>query len=49
MTASVAAGKVRANNAVLGVSQDGNAAVTFILDTPAGTAHLILDVNGYFE
>lgn len=46
---SVGAGKVRANNAVLAVSQDGNAAVTFILDIPAGSAHLILDVNGYFE
>jgi hypothetical protein len=46
---SVGAGKVRANNAVLGVSQDGNAAITFILDIPAGSAHLILDVNGYFE
>jgi len=41
-------GQVRANNAVLGVSQDGNAALTIQSDVN-GTVHLILDVNGYFQ
>ena len=46
---SFAAGWTRANNAVVAVSQDGNAAVTVVTDMPAGGVHLIIDVNGYFQ
>jgi hypothetical protein len=45
-----AAGQTRANNAVLPLSQDGNAALAFHADLPAGGAvQLIVDVNGYFQ
>jgi hypothetical protein len=43
------AGQTRANNAVIGVSQDGNAAVNVLTEMSGGTVHLILDVNGYFQ
>jgi Glycoside hydrolase family 44 len=45
------AGQVRANNAVVAVSQDGNAAVTFHPDLAGGTGsvHVLLDVNGFFQ
>ncbi len=43
------AGQIRANNAVAGVSQDGNAAVAIQTDMAAGGVHLVLDVNGYFQ
>ncbi|MBV8199168.1 MAG: glycoside hydrolase family 44 protein [Acidobacteria bacterium] len=43
------AGGVRANNAVAGVSQDGNAAIAIQTDMPPGGVQFILDVNGYFE
>ena len=36
-------------NAVLAVSQDGNAAVTLLTGMPSGTVHVVLDVNGYFQ
>jgi hypothetical protein len=48
-TLDFAAGSVRANNAVLAVSQDGNAAVTLLTGMPSGTVHVVLDVNGYFQ
>jgi hypothetical protein len=48
-TIDFAAGQVRANNAVIAVSQDGNAAVAFHTDMAAGTVHVLLDVNGYFQ
>jgi hypothetical protein len=41
--------QVRANNTILALSQDGNAAVTLLPDLPAGSVHCVLDVNGYFE
>jgi hypothetical protein len=44
-----AAGRTRANNGVVAVSQDGNAAVTVETDMAAGGVHFIMDVNGYFQ
>ena len=41
------AGQTRANNAVVALGLAGDIAVRFVL--PSGTAHFILDVNGYFE
>lgn len=38
-------GLARANNAVLKL---GNGALNFYCNQPSGTAHLIIDVNGYF-
>jgi hypothetical protein len=46
---SFSAGRVVANNAIVGVSQDGNAAITVLPDMGAGTVHFLLDVNGYFQ
>ncbi|HEV3076593.1 MAG TPA: hypothetical protein VHB47_19375, partial [Thermoanaerobaculia bacterium] len=43
------AGQVRANNAVVAVSQDGNAAITIQPELAAGTVNVIFDVNGYFQ
>ena len=42
-----AAGQTRANNAVVPVSRFGELAV--YCGQAAGTAHVILDVNGYFQ
>ncbi|HVT60281.1 MAG TPA: glycoside hydrolase family 44 protein [Thermoanaerobaculia bacterium] len=43
-------GQVRANLAVLPLSQDGNAALTIQGDLPAGqSVHVLLDVTGYFQ
>jgi hypothetical protein len=46
-TLNFAAGQVRANNAVAPV---GSGATLVVVDgqAPGGTAHLIIDVNGYF-
>jgi Glycoside hydrolase family 44 len=44
-----ASGQTRANNAVIGVSHDGNAAVTVLSEMAGGAVHLVLDVNGYFQ
>jgi hypothetical protein len=44
---SFATGQTRANNAVLMLATDGSGSVRF-LNTSGGSAHLILDVNGYF-
>jgi hypothetical protein len=46
---SFSAAEVRANNGVLAVSQDGNAALTLHNDMTAGAVQVLLDVNGYFE
>jgi hypothetical protein len=46
---SFAAGQTVANNAILALSQDGNAALTLHPDLPTGTVQVILDVNGYFR
>jgi len=43
------AGQDRANNAVVGVSQDGNAAITIQPQLATGTVNVIFDVNGYFQ
>jgi len=43
------AGQVRANNAVVAVSQDGNAAITLQPELATGTVNVIFDVNGYFQ
>lgn len=42
-------GETIANNAILALSQDGNAALTLHPDLPTGTVQVILDVNGYFQ
>lgn len=44
-TVSFAAGQVRANNSILGLSEDGRLAAVF---DGSGQVDLILDVNGYF-
>ncbi|HXO42514.1 MAG TPA: glycoside hydrolase family 44 protein [Thermoanaerobaculia bacterium] len=43
------AGQVRANNAIVAVSQDGNAAITIQPELATGTVNVIFDVNGYFQ
>src|SRR6185295_16446545 len=44
------AGQTRANNAILALSADGQGTLSARPDLgSAGTAHLILDVNGYFQ
>jgi len=45
-TVTFAAGRTRANNAVLGLSAAGEVQVH---NASAGTVHFILDVNGYFR
>jgi hypothetical protein len=42
------AGQVRANNAVLPVSRDGQAGIVLRPDMGGGTVHVLVDVNGYF-
>jgi formylglycine-generating enzyme required for sulfatase activity len=46
-TESFAAGKTRANNAILKLSTSGDGTVG-IRNRTTGTAHVIVDVNGYF-
>ena len=48
-TLSYAAGKTRANNAVVRLSPDGRGNISVKADQPAGTVHVILDVSGYFQ
>jgi len=43
-----AAGQTRANNAIVPAASDGSVAIT-VKNSSAGTVHLVLDVNGYFE
>jgi hypothetical protein len=42
------AGAVRANNAIAGLSRNGDGSVT-VLPIGSGYLHLIIDVNGYFQ
>jgi len=46
---SFAAGQTRANNAIVGLSQDGNGTLAVRAAIPSGAVHFILDVNGYFQ
>ncbi|MEO6323905.1 MAG: glycoside hydrolase family 44 protein [Thermoanaerobaculia bacterium] len=46
-TVSFLAGRTRANNSLLGLSTDATGRVT--VQNDAGTAHLLIDVNGYFQ
>jgi hypothetical protein len=47
-TISFNASATTANNAVVGVSQDGNAALSVLAAIPSGNVQVIVDVNGYF-
>ena len=47
-TASLVAGRTRANNAMLQLAMDGSGTVK-VQNTSAGTFDLIIDVNGYFR
>jgi hypothetical protein len=42
-----AAGQTRANNAVVSLGVDG--AMVVFVSQPSGTAHVVLDVTGYFQ
>jgi hypothetical protein len=42
-------GQVRANNAVLPLSADGQATLAVQASLASGSVHLIVDVNGYFQ
>ena len=46
-TSSFATGRTRANNATVALGTDGSAAAT--LSAPGGSAHLVVDVTGYFR
>jgi hypothetical protein len=48
-TLSLRAGGTRANNAVLFLARDGSGGVAFANDMSSGSAHLIVDVNGWWE
>jgi hypothetical protein len=48
-TLSFAAGRTRANNAMLLLGRDGSGQVAFEALMPSGTIHLVLDVNGWWE
>jgi Glycoside hydrolase family 44 len=48
-TLSLRAGATRANNAVLLLARDGSGRVAFSNDMSSGSAHLIVDVNGWWE
>ena len=48
-TISFAAGKTRANNAMLLLSATGTPGRVVVRNDAPGTVHLILDVNGYFK
>jgi hypothetical protein len=45
---SFAAGRTRANNAIVNLATDGTGSIAVENDA-AGTVHFILDVNGYFQ
>ena len=45
---NVAAGRTRANNGVIELARDGTRTIQ-VLNGAAAAAHLILDVNGYFQ
>jgi hypothetical protein len=46
-TLNYVAGQTRANNAIVGLSTSGALAVR--CTQASGTAHVVLDVTGYFE
>ena len=46
---SFAAGRTRANNAVVRLSPDGRGNISVMSDQPSGGVHVILDVSGYFR
>jgi hypothetical protein len=46
---SFPAGRTLANNAVIGITQDGHGTLDVLADMPSGVVDLILDVNGYFQ
>lgn len=46
-TVSFAKGRTRANNAIFALGTDGSAAAK--LSAPGGSAHLVIDVTGYFQ
>ncbi|MCE7959496.1 MAG: hypothetical protein DYH06_16410 [Acidobacteria bacterium ACB2] len=46
-TVNFGAGATRANNAVVPLGPDGS--VTAVYGQVAGTVHLVLDVNGWFQ
>ena len=48
-TLSIRPGTTRANNAMLLLARDGSGAVAFANDLAAGTVHVIVDVNGWWE
>jgi len=48
-TISIRLGTTRANNAILLLARDGSGAVAFANDLSTGSAHLIVDVNGWWE
>ena len=48
-TLSLRAGGTRANNSVLLLAHDGSGRVAFTNDMSSGSAHLIVDVNGWWE
>ncbi|HSB36026.1 MAG TPA: hypothetical protein VLH41_04070, partial [Thermoanaerobaculia bacterium] len=48
-TLNFSAGQTRANNAIVEIGAYGRVAATPVLTSPAGTAHLVLDVAGYWE
>jgi hypothetical protein len=49
-TINFSAGQVRANNAVLALSRDGQATLAALASLAGGgQVHLIVDVNGYFQ
>lgn len=41
-------GKIRANNALIEIARDGSMTIK-VFNRSTGSAHLVLDVNGYFE
>jgi len=47
-TLNFVAGQTRANNAILALASDGSGTVE-VFNGSAGTVHVIIDVNGYFE
>jgi hypothetical protein len=48
-TVSFSAGQTRANNAVIGVTQDGHGTLTALASPSSGMVNVIIDVNGYFQ
>jgi hypothetical protein len=46
---SFAAGRTRANNAIVRLSPDGRGNISVKADQPSGGVHVILDVSGYFK